>query len=116
MNRSREFKKSREEETQGLIENETFELLSVADVAKETPIFGSRLIDTIKAIDSGTRYKSQFVDHNYGGKKATTIGTKALTVQQFTERLMPSLVVSLESLSCRARDITQAYTQSATSL
>lgn len=61
MNRSKEFKKSGEKQIQGLVENITFELVSIVDIAKGTSIFRSLFIDTIKAVDNDIRYRSQLV-------------------------------------------------------
>lgn len=59
-----------------LIQNGTFELASVTDIAKETRISGSRFIDSTNAVDNGRSYKSRLLAQNYGDKEAETTAKK----------------------------------------
>lgn len=106
----KEYETPTEEEIPDHRENGALPLVGIIELAKETRSFGSKFIDSIKVADNGIRYKSQLVAKHYSDKDAETIVTKASTVQRFVQRLIPSLLASLESIGCHTRDITQGYT------
>lgn len=84
MNISREFKKSREEEIEGLIKNGTFKLVNVTEIAK-TRIFESRFTDSISAADNGSRNMCRLLAQYYGGNGTEMIVTKTPTSEQSTQ-------------------------------
>lgn len=80
INNVNEFHQSRMEEVECLLKNSTFKLVDVDDIIEGTRIFGSRLIVTVKSVNSGVRYKVRLLAQNYGDRDAATIATKAPTV------------------------------------
>lgn len=60
-NYSREFEKTRMEESQGLKKSGTFKVVYVDDIPKGAPIFGSKFVDTVKTLNNEIKYKSQLV-------------------------------------------------------
>lgn len=110
-----EFEHSREENIQSLIENENFERVCVIGTAKKYVFVDRGSLTQLKPWQSDSVQKPTG-STSYGQKDAATIENKALTVQQFTQRLMLSLMAYPKTLSCHTWDGTQAYMHSATSL
>lgn len=73
MDSSKEFKKQRGGENQGLVEKVTFELVSLADIKIEKRVFELCFIDTITAVDIGIMYKSRLTDKNYDDEEAANV-------------------------------------------
>lgn len=108
----KDFEKSRRQELDGLIKNGTFIPVDKKDIPEGARVFGSRFIDEIKRAGQGQRRKSRLVAQNYSDEAATTIATRAPTVQRSSQRLLLSLAISVDGMTAFSRDITQAYIQS----
>lgn len=107
-----DFYKTRKAELQGLINNGTFETANINDIPPNTRIFGSRFIDDLKKIGRRLKQKSRLVAQNYMDEEAAEMGTKAPTIQRFSQRLLIALAASIPETYTATRDITQAYVQS----
>lgn len=103
------FPKAEEGQIRGLVKNGTFHVLNISSKGKDIRIFGSILVDSLKAVYDCYRYKSTLATQNYGDKPVATIATKASTVQRFTQRLFLSLAASMDDASPYLRDINQVY-------
>ncbi|KAL4403389.1 hypothetical protein CABS03_15260 [Colletotrichum abscissum] len=82
-------------------------------------IFKSRMVREIKGKGTPQPYeKSRHVIQGYGDVEKATLLTQSPTVQRCSQRLMMALMASLRKKGYEiwSRDITQAYTQSATGL
>lgn len=53
--------------------------------------------------------KSRFVAQNYADMGASTIATKATTVQRFSQRVALFLAASTANMHTYTQDVTQAY-------
>lgn len=84
--------------------------LMLTTLSREHTCFGPRFIDTVKALNSGVRYKCRLGAQNYEDRDPTTIVTKALTVHRLAQRLMLYVAAYFDNKTCDTRDITQAYT------
>ena len=110
------FAKSRKDELVGLLEGGTFKPVKESTVPPSSRIFGSRFVDELKKVGNGLRKKSRLVAQNYADDDATSISTKAPTIQRFSQRVALSVAASIPSLKGYVRDVTQAYIQSHTHL
>lgn len=98
-----EFSKSKSEEIKGLVKNGTVKVVEDESILRGTQIFGSRFVGIIKPSSAGIQYKSRLVAQNYEDKEAASSSTKARTVQQFTQRLVFSLVACLRKTTSHTR-------------
>lgn len=73
-------------------------------------------VGELKKADVGVLFNSRLVAQNYRYTDASEIATKAPTIQRFSQRLILSLVASIDGMRLFIRDITQAYEQSTTDL
>lgn len=108
--------RSRAQELNGLIKDGTFAPVKTKDIDGNPRIFGSRFVDEIKRVGDHMRRKSRLVAQNYSDEGASTIATKAPTVQRFSQRVALSIAASMKDLTMYTRDVTQAYVQSKTHL
>ena len=109
------FRKSREKEILGLLDKGVFEPVPVTE-AKGHRIFGSRFVDEIKNIGTTSAYpKSRLVVQGHNDKDHGYL-THAPTVQRSSQRLLLALTSILPDWNIYLRDITQAYTQSLSTL
>lgn len=81
----------RREGTSGLGDNCTFVPTPIYSVKTGTRIFGVRFVEELKTADLGMLIKSCFVAHNYRNLDASSIASKAPSVQRFSQRLILSL-------------------------
>ena len=77
------FKESRKAELDGLLNDGTFVPVHESTLKTNTGIFGSRFIDELKKVGDKLKQKSRLIAQNYEDQGATTIATKAPTVQRF---------------------------------
>ncbi|KAI0993907.1 hypothetical protein K3495_g14277 [Podosphaera aphanis] len=111
-----QFATSREKEIAGLFKRGVF-----VEVRGELPnssrIFNSRFVDSIKNEGTNKAYeKSRLVIQGYNDDGKKKILTQAPTIQRISQRIILSLALMIPETSLYLRDITQAYTQSATRL
>lgn len=106
-----ELVRSGQDEMNGLLEEGTFKMVRAKDVPDGTRVFGSRFIDEVKRAGEMLRRNSRLVAQNYIDEDARRIGTKAPTIQRFSQRTLLSLAVSFPSAELFSRDVTQAYIQ-----
>lgn len=110
------FAQTRRDELNGLVQNGTFRPIKRSDVPNGSRIFNARFVDEIKRAGEGLRKKSRLVSQSYSDEEATTIPTKAPTVQRLSQRTALSIAASDDSLEATLRDIIQAYIQALSNL
>ncbi|KAI0999447.1 hypothetical protein K3495_g8752 [Podosphaera aphanis] len=111
------FKASRLKELNGLLDRGVFEIVDKNCIPKNARLFGSRFVDTVK--NQGTEKafeKSCLVVQAYNDNVKKTLLTQSPTIQRSSQRLALSLFVTLPDVNIYLRDISQAYTQSKSSL
>lgn len=112
-----DFTASRQKELDGLIQRGVFEFITVDQVPTHARLFNSRFVDNIKLVGTPKAYeKSRLVVQAYNDSGKKTILTQSPTIQQVRQRLILCLAVSIKGLDIYLHDISQAYTQSHTSL
>ena len=112
-----DYTHSRQVELNGLLESGVFELTTADEVPYGARIFNSRFVDLIKhAGISKAIEKSRLVVQAYKDADKNGVLTQAPTIQRASQRLILSLAASTHGLEVYMRDISQAYTQSETSL
>lgn len=116
INNVKEFDQSKMNEIESLSKHGIFELVNVDYIIEGTHIVRSKIIETVKTVNSDVRYTSQLVPQTFGDRDEAAIATKAPTMQRFGQRLVLFIAASLENMTCHTRDFTQPYTQSTTSL
>lgn len=112
----RAFATSRTAELNGLLGDGTFKPIHISKLKGNPRIFGCRFVDELKKVGSELKKKSRLVAQNYSDHDATEIGTKAPTIQRFSQRVALSIAASSPLMLPYTRDITQAYIQSHTDL
>ena len=111
------FQESRRTEMAGLEAQGVFKFITMAEVPSGVRIFRSRFVDDVKSTTTSAPFeKSRLVIQAYNdhGKKA--IFTQSPTIQRVSQRLILSLSMVFLACNIYLRDISQAYTQSATAL
>ncbi|KAI0991867.1 hypothetical protein K3495_g16320, partial [Podosphaera aphanis] len=114
------FEASIRAEIDGLIARGVFVFVKFSpDLHKGIRIFHSRIVNEVKDKNSGRPYeKSRLVIQGYADEGKDKILTQSPTIQRASQRLILSIAPTLlrQGYSLWLRDITQAYTQSATPL
>lgn len=110
------FAQPRKDELDGLLRNGTFKPIKRSQVPTISRIFNARFFDEIKRAGEGIRKKSRFVYQSYSYEEATTIPTKAPTVQRLSQRTALSIAASKDDLDAILRDIIRAYIQAISKL
>lgn len=86
----------------------TFNPVLESTIPGTSRIFESRFVEELKEVGERLKKKSLLVTRNYSDEGSTSIVTKALTVQQFSQRLALCFAASMLDLRTDTRDITQA--------
>ena len=110
------FLESRKLEIDGLLERETFKVVSRQVVPKGTRVYGTRWVDCIKVVNGKETEKSRLVAQNFKDKGAISICTKSPTVSRMGQRIAVATAALATSHTSYVRDISQAYVQSDTKL
>jgi hypothetical protein len=111
------FTESRRQELNGLLERGVFEIVDEKTLPEESRVFRSRFVDTVKNEGTAKAYeKSRLVVQAYDDADKQEVLTQAPTIQRASQRLLLALVPSLPDVKIHLRDISQAYTQSATTM
>lgn len=101
----------------GLQAQRVFKLVTMADGPPEMRIFKSRFADDVKGATSHVFYKkSRLVIQAYNNQGKKTILTQSPTIQRVSQRLLLCLSMMFSGCKIYLRDISQAYTQSTTTL
>lgn len=111
------FVESRRKELNGLFDSNVFSIIEEQDIPPGIRIFGSRFVDTIK--NEGTEKafeKSRLVVQGYNDHDKAHILTQAPTIQRSSQRLILCIALTRDNVDVYLRDISQAYTQSSTTL
>jgi hypothetical protein len=113
-----EFTQSRRAELDGLRKNNMFRIVKRSSVPAGMRIYGTKWVDTKKAVGDAVVPKSRLVAANYRDRGACDVPTRSPTVTKAAQRIVVSLAASLVCAggSLYTRDISQAYTQSDTGL
>jgi hypothetical protein len=110
------FAESRRKEINDLLKRQIFELIIISEVLKNVRIFNSRFVDEIKHSDIPQTYeKSRLVMQAYNDHEKTLVLTQAFTIQRMSQRIILVIAASINH-RLYLKDITQAYTQSKSSL
>lgn len=110
------FTESRAAEINGLIEKGVFEIVPLSAVPAGTRLFTSRFVDQIKAPGTPKEHeKSRLVVRAYQDHEKERVLVQSPTIQRASQRLILALAATLR-YGLYLRDITQAYTQSTTTL
>lgn len=112
-----QFVLSRRKEMDGLLAQGVYEIISRhADEVKGNRIFGSRLVDEVKGLETATPYeKSRLVVQAYNDRGKKQILTQSPTIQRVSQRIIVAAApTARKTRNARMilRDITQAYIQS----
>lgn len=107
---------TRKSEMKGSMDDCTFVKVQISKIDPRAQIFGSPFVDELKMVGDNERKKSRLVAQNYSDDDASSIATKAPTVQRFSKRATLSISASIPTMVPYTRDITQAYIQSHTEL
>lgn len=99
-----------------MLNNGTLRPTKVSDVPAGNRIFGARFVDEIKRAEVGLRNKSRFISQSYSDENATSIPTKAPTIQRLSQRTALSIATSDDNLDAILRVIVQAYIQAMSKL
>lgn len=114
------FSESRRKEVNGLLERGVFEVIKEKDIPPNTRIFSARFVDEIKNLGTDKAFeKSRLVIQAYNDQGKSLVLTQSPTIQRVSQRIILALAPSLQSeraAKLYLRDISQAYTQSNTSL
>ncbi|KAF1969469.1 hypothetical protein BU23DRAFT_476918, partial [Bimuria novae-zelandiae CBS 107.79] len=103
-------------ELNGLLERGVFKIIDKADVPTGTRIFGSRFVDQEKHEGTEKAFEKSRLVSAYKDAGKRSILTQAPTIQRASQRIILSLAITIPNLHLYTRDISQAYTQSTTSL
>ncbi|KAI0993903.1 hypothetical protein K3495_g14281, partial [Podosphaera aphanis] len=111
------FKVSRQKELSGLLDNGVFKVVHKQQIPPSARIFGSRFVDVSKNEGTEKAYeKSRLVVQAYNDDDKKKILTQSPTIQRSSQRLILCLSQILKNVDIYLRDISQAYTQSTSSL
>lgn len=111
-----DFTSSRQKELDGLLSRGVFEFVDIKEVPENNRLFNSRLVDNVKFQGTPKAFeKSRLVIQAYNNAEKRTILTQSPTVQRASQRLLISVAIS-KDMKIYSRDISQAYTQSKSSL
>jgi hypothetical protein len=112
-----QFAHSRQKEVNGLIEKGVFQLVHRTDIPQGIRIFNSRFVDEIKNKGTDKAFeKSRLVVQAYNDEEKTAVLTQSPTIQRVSQRILLAIAATFPEYSVYLRDITQAYTQSTTTL
>ena len=106
---------AREKELHDLLERTVFVIVDHSDVPKDTRIFGTRWVDTIKNEGTPNAFaKARLVVQAYKDQGKRSVLTQSPTIQRASQRLLLSIAASTlsGSIGLYLRDISQAYVQS----
>jgi hypothetical protein len=112
------FADSRRKEINDLLKRQVFELIIISKVLKNVRIFNFHFVDEIKHSDISQAYeKSRLVIQAYNDHEKTLMLTQAFTIQRMSQRIILAIAASInENHHLYLKNITQAYTQSKSSL
>lgn len=109
------FAAARTNEFNGLVDKGVFALVPESE-AVGNRVYNSRFVDEVKHVGTPSAYaKSRLVVQAFNDKEHGLL-TNAPTVQRSSQRLLLSLFASSSDCSLFMRDISQAYTQSKSSI
>jgi hypothetical protein len=112
-----QFAQSRQKEVNGLIDKGVFQPVHKIDIPHGIRIFNSRFVDEIKNKGTDRAFeKSRLVVQAYDDEGKTAVLTQSPTIQRVSQRILLALAAIFPEYSIYLRDITQAYTQSTTTL
>ena len=112
-----DYTESRKKELDGLLERKVFEIVHESDIAPTARIFKSRFVDEVKFHGTDKAYeKSRLVVQAYNDDDKKGILTQSPTIQRVSQRILLTVALLLPNMKVCLRDISQAYTQSTTSL
>jgi hypothetical protein len=110
------FAESRRKEINDLLKRQVFEIIIISEVFKNVRIFNSRFVDEIKHSNISQAYeKSRLVIQTYNDHEKTLMLTQAFIIQRMSQRIILVIAASINH-HLYLRNITQAYTQSKSSL
>ncbi|KAI0996966.1 hypothetical protein K3495_g11217 [Podosphaera aphanis] len=110
------FAESRRKEINGLLENGVFEIYN-ENIPARSRVFKTRFVDQIKHEGTLDAYhKSRLVVQAYNDAEKKSVLTQAPTIQRASQRLLLCFAMMIPNIKVAFRDISQAYTQSNTSL
>jgi hypothetical protein len=112
------FADSRRKEINDLLKRQVFEIITISEVLKNVRIFNFRFVDEIKHSDTSQAYKKfRLMIQAYNDYEKTLVLTQAFTIQRMSQRIILVIAASIsENHHLYLRNITQAYTQSKSSL
>jgi len=113
------FEESDKAEVKALVDRGVFHIITYNEKAHgNTRVFKSRMVREVKGKNEQPYEKSRLVIQGYADDGKETILTQSPTIQRMAQRLILALAPSLlqRGFLLWLRDITQAYTQSATPL
>ncbi len=112
------FVESRRKKINDLLKRQVFEIIIISKMPKNIRIFNFRFVDEIKHPDTSQAYeKSRLIVQAYNDHEKTLVLTQALTIQRMSQRIILAIAASIsENHHLYLRNITQAYTQSKSSL
>jgi hypothetical protein len=112
-----QFAHSRQKEVNGLIDKGVFQLVHKTDIPQGIRIFNSRFVDEIKNKGTDKAFeKSRLVVQAYNDEEKTAVLTQSPTIQRVSQRILLAIAATFPEYNVYLRDITQAYTQSTTTL
>jgi hypothetical protein len=112
-----QFTHSRQKEVNGLIDKGVFQLVHKIDIPHGIRIFNSRFVDEIKNKGTDRAFeKSRLVVQAYNDEGKTVVLTQSPTIQRVSQRILLAIAATFPEYGVYLRDITQAYTQSTTTL
>jgi hypothetical protein len=112
-----DYTESRKKELDGLLERKVFEIVHESDITPTARIFKSRFVDEVKFHGTDKAYeKSRLVVQAYNDDDKKGILTQSPTIQRVSQRILLAVALLLPNMKVCLRDISQAYTQSTTSL
>lgn len=111
------FEASRRKELDGLLDRGVFRIAKISDIPPGTRIFGSRFVDEVKFKGTEKAFeKSRLVVQAYNDAGKEHILTQAPTIMRASQRLILAFSLVRPDLDIYLRDISQAYTQSTSSM
>lgn len=112
------FTDSRQQELNGLLENEVFKLVKRSDLPPGVRLFRPRFVDEVKNRGQETAFeKSRLVIQAYNDAGKVEVLTQSPTIQRASQRLILAIMPTFSKiLQLYLRDISQAYVQSRSTL
>ncbi|KAI0993306.1 hypothetical protein K3495_g14878, partial [Podosphaera aphanis] len=99
-----------------LLDRGVFEIVDKNCIPKNARLFGSRFVDTVKNQGTEKAFEKSRLVQAYNDNVKKTLLTQSPTIQRSSQRLALSFFVTLPDVNIYLRDISQAYTQSKSSL